>query len=171
MAASRWDVVLPSRSRATAPILPRPGSAPLNPDAEYGCLLAFVVRPGEDALSVVTNKQTTFFKIGKRAEIVFDATIRKYVLNDGSKGGVALGDGGEIYLTVNDTVVTKCSQIPLGADEIKDMKTRGVSDEDVKRQEQFLLAQSEICENFDNPAGIWYLDNRGGFTVSVEQGR
>jgi hypothetical protein len=145
-------------------------------DADYGCLLAFAVDPKiaypEGVLDVMASNGTNFFKIGRQGIIRFNASTGKFQLGDDPSTGCSFKQGDLIYLTINDSLVRSVSEIKLSEADERDLKTntnaKALADLELKRQ--FLEAQKDICiHTLNRPFGIWYLDNRGSFTATLEK--
>lgn len=147
----------------------------LMPEAEYGCLLAFAVPRGtsypDGVFEAMAQPDMKFFKIGSAGTISFDQATGKFQLDD-SANEYAFHAGDEIYLTINDAFVRDAAQIKLSQDDLESLRTNHDRQtiEDIKLKKQYLDAQREICNrSLKKPYGIWYLDNRGSFTATVQK--
>jgi len=140
---------------------------------DYGYLLAFIVPPNCNPQEVLANLDynTKILKIGKH-------TILKYENNtftsDDSPGFVVDSRyiGGEIYFTINDTIIrdendlsysTNCIAQLKNCDQTKCEIYEITNTNDKKASKRMLDPK--------HPYGMWYLDNRGSFTVSLLQNK
>lgn len=136
----------------------------VHPDAEWGTLLAFIVpkdcRDPEKYLADIENPRKQILKIGRNASLIF----AEGKFGGPENTGVEIGSqyiGCDIYFTINDAIVRtrddlrlskKCNEPPNDVEAMTDT----VSDECCGRM-----------KDPEHPYGIWYLDNRGSFSVSM----
>ncbi|MDD2773106.1 MAG: hypothetical protein PHP45_05355 [Elusimicrobiales bacterium] len=141
-------------------------SLKLSQDAEYGYLLGFFVTPGMlrntnktigDILANRAELGVKIYKIGTGASIEYDKKEDKFFVttcgDENNQQDIPGNlEGAELYLTVNDCIVTSRDDI-----------TGILADPAIRRK------QVELHKTLKIPAGIWYLDNEGSFLVGIEK--
>ncbi len=139
------------------------------PDAEYGYLLAFCVPPGNSKHpeEILVDPKTIFMKIGYGATLGYktDRFVGPYNISFGQNY-----IGSEIYFTINDTLVRTQKDL-YWSDDCEDEANKK---DPIGNRLHHILAQKDEkrCAEMKDPQhpyGIWYLDNRGSFTVTLVQ--
>ncbi len=142
---------------------------------DYGYLLAFVkpVASSEAPDQILANKNTLILEIGESASIRYSKDRDQFIIVSGEnpKEQTLPGNlvGGEIYFTVNDTIIRNQDEVTLNDNCLKKIKDKISRDRLVKIRN----IQKQIIDKYmkepKTPYAIWYLNNRGFFTVNMLQ--
>jgi len=137
------------------------------PGVEWGCLLAFVMPKDHstprEVLAGIKDPTKQILKIGRGDGVLLEYKDEQFC----SRGSKFCLDetysGCEIFFTVNDIVIHDKTQLSFPG--CKEERKKIESDIDKKVAAYY----EECCTRMIDPQpyAIWYLDNRGSFTVSI----
>ncbi|MUG97442.1 hypothetical protein F7734_36005 [Scytonema sp. UIC 10036] len=147
----------------------------LVPELGYGVLLAFLANNNDkSADKVLTSKdKNKFFMVGKQAEIEFLPKTNLYrVTYVDEKGDNQIRDipaknweGDTLYFTINDSVVQKKEEFKMFSECLSQEKQ---APQHLKRYMQHQEERyAKIYEKLSYSESIWFMDNRGDFTVTI----
>ena len=154
-------------------------------EVPYGALLGFFAENKtplenhnqphlEDNFFQNINK-SNFFKIGKEAEIEFITRNNLYRVtyldeekNYRIKDFPARQWGGKIlYFTINETIVKNKKELSMFTECLKTEPTRPEHKHIRKYIIHLEQRYQEIYDKLDNSESIWFMDNKGDFTVTI----
>ena len=143
------------------------------PGAEYGTLLGFIIpkeskSSGKKIDTLLGTKselrEVPILRLGSYSEIKYEktTTTNTFIVTSSASPGKpqsipANYEDGELYLTINDTVVNDVEDMTYPC------KVKPDLDKNRKRQ-------IKLYEMMHYSKDIWYLDNRGSFLVTMEKG-
>lgn len=141
---------------------------------DYGYLLAFV-KPElskSDPDEILADKNTLILKIGEGATIKYNEKEDQFIVSGGNLTKQSLpgeAEGGEIFFTINDTIIRKPDDMLLENECLKEIKGQ-----EARRSIAMIRhIQMDIANKFmkspKTPYAIWYLNNKGFFTVNLLQ--
>jgi hypothetical protein len=147
----------------------------LDPHAEYGELLAFLVPRGDSDKTITevlagrgeNGEHYDRVRVGEQSTIEYQNLKDKfdvYTPGDGSAQSLGKNDeDDEICFAINDVVVNNDRLI-----ELAEKNCRNIGDhkgEELLKAEEILYDANDKAQN--PMPNIWYLDNQGSFTVNV----
>ncbi|MEO0014643.1 MAG: hypothetical protein RLZZ535_3032, partial [Cyanobacteriota bacterium] len=140
-------------------------------EEEYGVLLGFFADSDSKAKQMLRkdNNENGFFAVGKKAEIALSSSSKVIVTTfdrdekNQSKSFELDKVRGFLYFTVNDSIIRKGTDFEMFS---------GCADKKDKDQgEKKVKIYKELYDNIDDMQGdkaaIWFMDNRGNFTVNI----
>jgi hypothetical protein len=145
------------------------------PNFEYGVLLGFVAEDKPHlADEIFKNKdKDKFFMIGKKAEIEFISQKKSYQVTylDEKGNNQSLNfpedewEGKTLYFTLNEAVVKNKKELEMFAECLQqDQKLPEHLKKYIMHQEK---RYQKIYDKLQTPESIWFMDNRGDFTVTI----
>jgi hypothetical protein len=146
------------------------------PSFEYGVLLGFVAENNSNVADEIFKQKdkSNFFVIGKQAKIEFVSSNQSYrvtYLDEEGKNQSKDFSADEweektLYFTINEAVVKNKKEF--------EMFTECGKQEEKKLPEhlkKYIMHQEQryqkIYDNLETPESIWFMDNRGDFTVTI----
>lgn len=139
------------------------------PDEEYGTLLAFLAKPDSNSAdSVFENKlMEKFIVIGEGVKIELKNDSYHVIHSDRKTREQIVPakdwENLELYFTINDTIVANKEELSIFTKCNKDAKDN-VQFKNVQFKEKLY---KEVYEKLKHPKAIWYMDNKGDFTVTI----
>jgi hypothetical protein len=160
-------------------IYPKEDTHKTKNNVDYGYLLAFIVPHNDDPQQVLAKSKeeykTKILKVGLGTTLEYDEKVLKFI--SPSNPDIDIDSkyvGGEIYFTINDTIIRTREELgykdklPFSDECNEEIHDCYETIYDIGR----ITAEDDrhTCDKMsdpDHPYGIWYLDNRGSFTVTV----
>jgi hypothetical protein len=141
----------------------------LDPNKKYGYLIGIVV-VGDEPVGALKLDAARTIPVGFGVTIKYDKKSKEYkVINKEGKLLVTLGDmtDARLYFAVNDTIIMKAEKLKLSGTCKTELLEGGWKISDVEKIESVRDRHIELYAGMKNSEGIWYLNNRGSFTVSI----
>lgn len=150
-------------------------------DYKYGTLLAFTANSkSEDSkndspVNVFKKKiQNKFTKIGEEADIEFKEDENSYVVKykngrESKETKISAKDGDSLYFTINDTIINDINDLEIFSrcHKKKYENVQKINLEDNVKNEVLYKKVYEKLDEQDYPEAMWYMDNKGEFTVTI----
>lgn len=144
---------------------------------DYGILLGFVAQDEKSARKIFKERdEAKIFVIGEGAKISYNSKDNFYLAKSENKENEKLGkwENGKLYFAVNDTVIAdkndfNFTRVCEGKDTLKSPKNLSKLRRDFEERYKILYEKLKKSENsnLSQPQAIWYLDNKGSFTVNT----
>jgi hypothetical protein len=142
------------------------------PGKEYGTLLGFFADDDSKAKEMLRNKknQSDFFIVGKKAEIILNSSSKKVIITSSDEKDPKSFDldkvKGYLYFTINDSIIRNDKDFDMFNECAKksDKEEKEQAEEKVNIYKELY---NDIDDNNGDKATIWFMDNRGNFTVNI----
>ncbi len=140
-------------------------------EEKYGVLLGFFAEGNSQAKKIIRkkNNEDVFFVVGKNAVINLSSPSKVTITTfDGGEKGQSKDFEldkvkGSLYFTINDSIIRSDTEF--------EMFSECAEKEDKKQGKEKVKIYKELYNNIDDNQGdkaaIWFMDNRGNFTVNI----